>query len=327
MISREQVIWGYRFILGRDPENNAVIDYHCQHESTLALRKALLESEEFLNLHPQLSRQQGDISFPDWNDLRAPRLIFMHSPKTGGTTLHHLLLSHFPNESVCPERFNGLKNHAAGALAKYRFFSGHYDLVSCLLVPGEKQIVTLLREPVSRLISMYNFLRAHRPDIIERNNWQLAKLASSLKAEDFFSHPSVRTHPYINNGMTRTLTASLPIEIWPIIDPEASVPDVSSAGKQALEQLSTLTAFGVLERYEESVDLIFNSLRLERPESIQSEMVLSDLIAGAGNYQPVEIVKESTNLRSIIEELVPADIELYRGAVTLFESRLRQASS
>lgn len=249
----------------------------------------------------------------------------MHSPKTGGTTLHHLLLGRYTAEVVCPERFNGLKNHAAGVLAKYRFFSGHYDLASCQLIPGEKQIVTFLREPVSRLVSLYNFLKAHRPDVVERNNWELAKLASNLSADEFFSHPLVRAHPYIDNGMTRALVASLPIEVWPVIDASTPLPDVSEAGKQALEQLSALAAFGVLERYEESVNLIFDSLGFERPESIESKMVLSDLIAGAGNYRTVEVAKESPELRSIVEELVPADLELYSGAMELLERRLHQA--
>lgn len=321
MISRDTVIWGYRLILGREPESDAAIDYHCRSENLLQFRKVLLESEEFSKLCPRPAGQTTEIPFPAWNDMDS-RVVFMHSPKTGGTTLHHLLLRKYSEEVVCPERFNGLKNHAVGMLAKYQFFSGHYDLVSCQLIPGEKQIVTFLREPVSRLVSLYNFLKAHRPDVTARNNWKLAQLASDLSADEFFRHPCVIAHPYIDNGMTRALVASLPIEVWPVVDTNLPLPDVSGAGKQALHQLSALTAFGVLEHYEDSVNLIFDSLGFDRPESIESKMVLSDLIAGDGNYRAVKVTEESPKLRSIIEELVPADIELYSGAIDLFNQRL-----
>lgn len=322
MISRDDVFSGYRMILGREPENEGTINYHCRHESLSAFRRALLASDEFNQLYPRA--QNGlDIPFPDWADLTAPRVVFMHSPKTGGTTFHELLIGHFEENLVCPERFNGIRKHAAGELAKYRLFSGHYDLVSCHLIPGEKRIVTFLREPVSRLISLYNFLRAHRPDVVERNDWGLARLAADLDAEQFFQHPVARNHPYIENGMTRALVDSLPIEEWAAIDESIRPTDIADAGELALERLSSLTAFGVLERYRESVDLIFDSLGLASPQEIGRKMVLSDIVEEESNYRPVEVAQESPRLRAVIEELVRMDLELYRGASSIFEDRYR----
>ncbi|WJN57200.1 sulfotransferase family 2 domain-containing protein [Pseudomonas sp. SO81] len=312
-------------ILGRHPENESAIEHHRQHESLSVFRKALLESAEFTALYPRTAADASDISFPSWEDLSAPRLVFVHSPKTGGTTFHDLLASLYAEDRVCPERFNGLKNHPAGMLAHYHLFSGHYDLVSCQLIPGEKQIVTFLREPVSRLISLYNFLKAHRPDVAERNEWVLAGLASDLDVADFFRHPLVTNHPYIRDGMTRALVDSLPIEIWPTVDEQQSLRDLSGAGREALGQLAGLAAFGVMERYEESIKLIFARLGIPRPHSIAHKMVLSDLIESEGNYRPIAVARESTELRSLIEELVPADLELYAGALELFEQRLRIA--
>lgn len=323
MISREDVIAGYSMILGRQPENESAIEHHRQHESLSVFRKALLESAEFAVLYPRTAADASDIPFPRWEDLSAPRLVFVHSPKTGGTTFHDLLASLYAEDRVCPERFNGLKNHPAGMLAHYRLFSGHYDLVSCQLIPSEKQIVTFLREPVSRLISLYNFLKAHRPDVAERNGWALARLASDLSAADFFQHPLVTDHPYIRDGMTRALVDSLPMEAWPTAAEQTPPRDLSGAGKEALERLSSLAAFGVMERYEESVGLIFACLGIPVPRSIIRKMVLSDLIECEGNYRPIEVVRESAELRSLIEKLVPADLELYTGALELFEQRLR----
>lgn len=322
MISRDEVVSGYRLILGREPESERVVDYHCLHEDLLTFRKVLIDSEEFSELYAMMAKRPLDVPFFEWASHDAVRIVFMHGPKTGGTTLHNLLIQFFPKELVFSERFNGIKNYVVGALARFNYFSGHFDLASCQLIPGEKKIVTFLREPVSRLISLYNFLRAHRHDVVERNNWELARLASCLSAEEFFRSPVVRTHPYIENGMTRALVDFLPIEIWPVVDERACRPSLSGAGKEAIERLSSLTAFGVLEHYDASVNLIFDSLSLPRPASIERKMVLSDLMADAGNYRSVEVVKETPRLRSIIEDLVSADLVLYEGAMELFRQRV-----
>lgn len=320
MISRADVFSGYRMILGREPEDEGIITYHRQHENLSAFRRALLAPEEFNQLHFQ-TRGESDIPFPDWEDLSTPRVVFMHSPKTGGTTLHSLLAGHFQENLICPERFNGIRNYPTGELAKYRLFSGHYDLASCHLIPGQKRIVTLLRDPVSRLVSLYNFLKAHQPDVVERNNWGLARLAAVLDAEEFFLHPVTRSHPYIENGLTRALAGSLSLDIWPTIDESAPAVSVADAGERALDHLSGLAAFGILERYEESVELIFDSLELPQPAAISRKMELSELMNETSNYRSIDIVHESSQLRSIIEELVHVDLELYQRALKIFDSR------
>lgn len=47
MLTRDEVIWGYRFILGRDPESETVIRQHRSHEDILQFRRTLMNSTEF----------------------------------------------------------------------------------------------------------------------------------------------------------------------------------------------------------------------------------------------------------------------------------------
>jgi hypothetical protein len=322
MLGRDEVIWGYRLILGREPECEESIAFHQHHENLAQLRKTLLGSDEFIQLFPRTGNVVQHVIFPDWRAVAEPRVVFMHCPKTGGTTLHHLLLSAFTEQEVCPERFNGLKNHPVGSLVQYRFFSGHYDLVSCQLIPGEKRIITFLREPVARLISLYNFLRAHHPDVVNRNDWELARLAAQLEAEEFFSHLAVRSHPYINNGMTRALVDTLPIEVWPVVDPSVVLSDISGMCDTAIERLKGMTGFGLLERYEESVELIFTALGVPRPATIERKMVLEDLVERPGNYRAVEKAQDTAAVRAVVAELVSEDCALYQAAQAIFEQRL-----
>ncbi|MET1081385.1 MAG: hypothetical protein ABWY06_25570 [Pseudomonas sp.] len=321
MIDRETVIWAYRLILGREPESEQSITFHQQHKDSLSLRKSLLESDEFRQLQPGTRLPQEPVAFPNWNAVHVPKVVFLHCPKTGGTTLHDLLRQAFADEQVCPERFNGLKNMPAGQLLQYRFFSGHYDLVSCQLIPGEKRIITFLREPVARLLSLYNFLRAHRPEVVERNEWALARLAIQLDAVAFFRHPSVRMHPYLNNGMTRTLVDNLPIEVWPVVAQDLVLTDISAKADIALKRLQEMTAFGLLEHYDVSVRSIFTSLDLTVPNSIQKKMVLNDITGDPGNYRITERAQLTPQLATVLEELVSTDRHLYLHAQMLFSQR------
>lgn len=253
-------------------------------------------------------------------DLTAEKIVFLHIPKTGGTTLHHLLLPHFAEEFVCPERFNGLRHYPAGKLARYRLFSGHFDLPSVQLIPGPKKIVTLLREPVSRLVSLYHFARAHRPEIIERDGLELHRLANKYSMADFFRAKEVRNHPAINNAMTRVLSQAIGGTRW---EAQASIPDTGDtlSVDDALYALKSLTAFGIMERYAESVALIFKALNLPRPAAIVPRQVLDVIVEEEPGLRRIEKEPVTDEIRTLTVELVEADTELYRKAAEIFERR------
>jgi hypothetical protein len=88
-----------------------------------------------------------------------PRLVFMHLPKTGGTTLHHLLQPHFAPDETCPDRFAELYRHTDAELARWRFFSGHFRMDELRRIPPPAFRVTLLRDPRERILSLYRFWR------------------------------------------------------------------------------------------------------------------------------------------------------------------------
>ncbi|MGF1503080.1 MAG: methyltransferase domain-containing protein [Paracoccaceae bacterium] len=59
MLNETTVIDAYRLILGRAPENDSVVAFHRRHPSEAALRRALLESEEFDGLLRALRSSGG----------------------------------------------------------------------------------------------------------------------------------------------------------------------------------------------------------------------------------------------------------------------------
>jgi hypothetical protein len=326
MITREEVMWGYRLILGREPENEKTVTDQQQHENLQNFRRMLLNSDEFVQFS-RLSSDTNALPYLDWPALQQEKLVFLHLPKTGGTTLHNHLAQFFEQQDICPERFNGLRKLPLGQLARYRFISGHYDLASCQAIPGEKKIITFLREPRARLVSLYNFLKAHRPEVAKRNDWGLVLMADELTIEQFFAHPEVRRHPYINNGMTRALADHLSMEVWAARDPEADCRDVSDAVDDALDSLKALAAFGILERFDESVQLLTDSLGVPAYEGGERYRAFENLAEDEANYRKVALSRAEEVPDAVFAPLFEADMRLYRGALELLEQRLESAGS
>ena len=157
--------------------------------------------------------------------------------------MHEALLSFYKPNQICPERFDGLHRYGSGALSRYRFFSGHFSLESCDLIPGPKRIFTMLRHPVDRLVSFYNFSRSHAEDVVKQRGLWLASLARRHSLPELFALEEVRKHPSVNNAMVRVLSSTFSTERWeaaaqilPDTDPAM---DLLPLAKQSLRSLLT----------------------------------------------------------------------------------------
>lgn len=87
-------------------------------------------------------------------------LGFLHIPKTAGTSLVQALSENFALDRIMPvEIVYDLHSHDPGGLQKeYDLLHGHVGMD--VLAPVATQIVTLVREPTERIISLYNYWRA-----------------------------------------------------------------------------------------------------------------------------------------------------------------------
>jgi len=140
------------------------------------------------------------------------RLVFLHLPKTGGTTLHHHFATHFAPEEVCPERFSALDRFTTEELAQWRYFSGHYNFDQLRLIPGPLFIVTVLREPVERVLSTYYFWKRHRPEVIAARNLEGPAIARAGTLLDFLRSRHHEVTDATDNTMTRYLAGQM--NVW-----------------------------------------------------------------------------------------------------------------
>jgi hypothetical protein len=139
------------------------------------------------------------------------RLVFLHIPKTGGTTLHHQLARGFAPEQICPDRFATLDRHSPAALAAWRFFSGHFNFDQLRLVPAPRFVVTVLREPAERILSTYVYWRRHTAAAVAERGLAGPAIARQRSLLDFLRSPEPVVRDAIDNTMARALAGAVGI--------------------------------------------------------------------------------------------------------------------
>jgi len=95
--------------------------------------------------------------------LVAQTLIFLHIPKTAGTTLHQVVDRQVPRDQTWAfDETHGFADFQAlgeARKAEIRLFKGHMIFGLHERLPGPATYFTLLRDPIERVISEYHFAR------------------------------------------------------------------------------------------------------------------------------------------------------------------------
>ncbi|MGI8961718.1 MAG: DUF4118 domain-containing protein [Bryobacteraceae bacterium] len=104
--------------------------------------------------------------------LHLETILFMHIPKTAGTAFREAMIGNYKHSQVAY-----LYPHPPGFLvsnlgllpleqrARFRLILGHFQYGIHEFLPQEYTYVTIVRDPVERVISHYNYLRQTQPEI------------------------------------------------------------------------------------------------------------------------------------------------------------------
>lgn len=226
---------------------------------------------------------------------QSPRLVFSHVPKTAGTTLETIIAKNYRLSDVlhlnAPE-FNRYPEILSLKKNPPRFICGHHPLHSPLYrhLPAEPLFhFTMLREPVARVVSYYNYLRG-------KSDHPLHQQASSQSIEDFVQS---KASPELNNGQARRFSGYLH---QPLPNDESFDETLFETAREALT--SGFSLIGTTDRFDETLLLLNNYLGL--PDLYYQRRNQSTKTISTDNLSP--------KAKSIIETNNQADMHLYRFA-------------
>jgi hypothetical protein len=172
--------------------------------------------------------------------------IFVHIPRTGGTTLHNILSRIYPEKNRL--HIHQVKTPLKKIIAQHTkpvapfLIQGHMDITDVMESDGNF-IFTFLREPVSRAISHYHHLK----ETPSRHFEYLNRAGTTI--ESFYA---LKEKNDIDNGLTRYIGGFINIPFGEINETHYL---------KALENLKyKINFFGIQEYYNESLILLATKL-------------------------------------------------------------------
>jgi hypothetical protein len=228
---------------------------------------------------------------------------FMHLPKTGGNSVFHIIIKHFPALRVCPSPRLGVWSHRIDDPRSYDFYSGHftYELFEHLGKDAIKLVV--LRHPVARMVSLYDFWRGFRDLEIAEITREIPDngplFASTVGFDEFISSPTpfVRTH--VENGLSRQLLGR-------DYDRLASKPEAMI--EEAYRRLMTFNWIGITEHFVDSIRRLAKLLRFDLIYEIPR---MNSSYLASERRRPIERTVPTEQGIALVEFCNFADIELY----------------
>jgi hypothetical protein len=227
-------------------------------------------------------------------------IVFLHIPKTGGVTLRRTLkwkYSRMLSEETLTKPRQALARVSLDERANAQVVAGHLHYGVHEYIPRECDYVTILREPVARVVSSYNYILGHPKHALHD------ELVHSNEPLETF----LRIDPSVENHQTRMISGRGGAELT-TRSPEPLGPEALAEAKQNLERFLVV---GVTERFDETFILLRRRLGWRLPYYVTANVAAA-----------AEPVGESA--RELIRERNQLDLELYGFADRLLSAAIAE---
>ncbi len=249
------------------------------------------------------------------SETRSRPVVFIHIPKTAGKTLAKVIESQYPAEAI----YEIHAEHQAASIEEFRalpaerrdriqLLRGHFGFGLHVYLRQPATYITMLRDPIERLISHYYYVRGYieRGGNLSGRTW--LQEAASMTLDEYVSHASSAD---ARNGQTKLLAGEM--LGW---DPETqSARDDASLLEAAQRNLrENVAVVGLTERFDESLMLLKRRLGWGAPYYVKTNVTSH---RPSRHEVPANIVRriESANL---------LDLELYATAKQRLEREVRE---
>lgn len=112
--------------------------------------------------------------------------------KTGGSTIHHLLTAHLPGRRFLERDISGRIILPEDGNLDDAVVSGHITAFQVGALGGAPKIITILREPVARLLSHFYFLKGYTREHLESYQSPLLNRVKQMSLREFSHDDEMR---------------------------------------------------------------------------------------------------------------------------------------
>jgi hypothetical protein len=229
------------------------------------------------------------------------QLFYLHIPKCAGTTLIGILDQRFTIDEICPEHYviEAMEEISDEKLAKYKFIRGHFQYFN--IIPRLKKkprCMTFLRDPVARYLSFFE-MRKRVPDPLVGLQDRLSKLT----LDEYMTDPELQTR--FANQFTRLFGGFKKLQSG------KKIPNIDLAK----ERLATFDYIGLVEKFDESLELLAYIFDFPPIGDYQSLNI-------SPRREDREAIGQSTLDR--VTEMNWADVELYKFGLDLYQKQYEQ---
>jgi hypothetical protein len=155
-LTPELVEEGFSLVLGRKPGSDAVGHYLEKTPDLYRFIRSLAATQEYRNKAKRMRDIRGLAASSGFNT--RPRTIYLHIPKTAGKSFERLAVSNYGD--ACALSTNGKLVWSEWQRAQ--LVGGHFQYPAYDAMESGRLFLAVVREPVERAISRFNFFRNQR---------------------------------------------------------------------------------------------------------------------------------------------------------------------
>jgi len=226
-----------------------------------------------------------------------PIVLFLHIPKTAGSTLRHIIERQYPPDAILiqhqPAIHQVLGALPSGNVDRLRVVMGHLWFGAHALLPRPATYLTVLRDPIDRIISHYYFVQRDAEH-------HLHQIVRGMSLEEYVTSGCSTE---MRNDQTRLLAGGAPAESG------RSPAELLATAKQNLDR--HFAVVGLTEEFDRSLILMKRCFGWRSPFHLKKNVT----------RHPTRAKIAPATLR-VIEQYNQLDLELYRYAQARFREQV-----
>lgn len=250
------------------------------------------------------------------------KICFLHIPKTAGTSLRKMLRDNYHIQDV----FNGntmldYEGKTKNDLQDYKLFLGHLFYFRALqILPDDVTYITLLRNPIDRVISLYYFWRRHSDDyIINQNIPEIIRRGPKLAKENSLLDFLQLQDPFI----VQSISNNQLLQLLPQQKGYQYFINNESASQEIMSVINSFDVVGVQELFS---FFVFKFNRRYRKHGIFMPKIEEKNKSSTSDNSDWQALtrKEKAKIKSLITEKNKLEINIYN---KIYNKNLREINA